>query len=124
VESLFRDFVKLILLPDLLVIGQTGPLLDFERLTYQHNLDRPWPEVDSTQGDAGLWAIASKPDRPVPDEILPFLAYVFQPFLPTGRVLFAPLATMLAPPNSLEQSLDGVGSLLKEAMENVRPEKV
>jgi len=114
-HDLFNDFPRLFMLSDLLVIGQCGPLLQFEKLQFLHGFDKTWPNVDGTQ-DA-LSAIAGKADRPVPDDIAPFLQFFFAPFASTGRVLYAPFSTMLAGPSPDDSSFESAISLLEDALE-------
>jgi hypothetical protein len=93
-HDLYRDFLRLFLLPDLLLIGQCGPLLVPERLFFLHDYDKTWPNVDGNRN--ALAAIAGKEDRPIPDELVAFFRFFFAPLAPTGRLLYAPLATMLS----------------------------
>jgi len=93
-RDLYRNFPRLFLLPDLLLIGQCGQLLMPERLFFLHDFDKTWPNVDGNYN--ALAGLARKVDRPIPDELLAFLRFFFSPLAPTGRLLYAPLSTMLA----------------------------
>lgn len=111
-RDLYRDFLRLFLLPDLLLIGQCGPLLAPESLFFLHDFDKTWPNVGGAE--SSLAAIAGKVDRPIPDELLAFFRFFFAPLAPTGRLLYAPLATMLSDHTPDLTPLEGAGSHLEQ----------
>lgn len=113
-QDLFRDFTRIFMLSDVLVIGQSGPLLCPEILHFLHDFDKTWPNVDGTHG--AMQTVARKPDRPLPDEIAPFLQYFFAPFAMTGRILYAPFSTMLAGRSPNDGSFEAAIAKLDEAL--------
>ena len=42
-QGLVQNFLRTFLLPDLMVVGQCGHVLQHEMLQYEHPFDRPWP---------------------------------------------------------------------------------
>jgi len=119
-QGLLQNFLRIFVLPDLLVIGQSGHVLQYEMLQYEHPFDRRWPNVDGTH--PGLAAIGGKADRPIVDGVLQFLYEWVRPLSPGGRVLFAPFTTMLAG-SSVESLVPSVATvLLEDAIADARPE--
>jgi hypothetical protein len=113
-RDLYRDFIRLFLLPDLLTVGQCGPLLVHEPLFFLHDVDKTWPNVDGKHN--ALAGIACKPDRPIPDEMIPFLRFFFAPLAHTGRLLYAPLGTMLSGPTPETTPLETAALHLEQVM--------
>lgn len=122
VRDLAWSFPRLVLLSDLLVVGQSGSLMEPEVLTHLHNLDRPWPEMEPARCDEGLWALAATIDRPVSDGVFPFLSNVLAPFVRTGKVLYSPLATMLAPSRPTGNLDTHVREQLDTALDRAKPD--
>jgi hypothetical protein len=119
-QGLVRNFLRIFLLPDLLVVGQCGHVLKRELLHYEHPFDRPWPNVNGTH--PGLAAIGGKADRPIVDGVLQFVYEWIRPLSLSGRVIFAPFTTLLA--GSTVESLhpSATMALLHDALEDARPD--
>jgi len=119
-QGLLHNFLRVFLLPDLMVVGQCGDVLQHEMLHYEHPFDRPWPNTDGTH--PGLAAIGGKPDRPIVDGVLQFVYEWVKPLSPTGRVLFAPFTSMLAG-SAIESLLPSTTmALLHDALVTARPD--
>lgn len=118
-KALLDNFLRLLMLPDLLVVGQCGQVLRFEHLQYEHPYDRPWPSIDGTQPDLGV--IAGKVDRPLVDGVLQFMYEWVRPLSPSGRVVFAPFTSLLAGPSTEPFSAEMVLSLFRSAKANAAP---
>jgi len=113
-QDLLSNYIRLFLLPDLLVIGQCGPLLSYELLQYNHGIDRRWPNVDGTQPGLGIFSV--KPDRPMLDGFFPFIDEWIRPMASTGRVIVAPWTTLLAGPSPKQLSPESIFILLQDAL--------
>lgn len=114
IADLHSQFVRVFLLPDLLVVGQCGPLLDFELLQYSHPLEHNWPCIDG-RPPSGLHVISGKMDRPLGDGIVSFLHECIRPLAPTGQVAFAPLTTLLAGPEPVHLSPEATRAEIERA---------
>jgi hypothetical protein len=119
-RGLLDNFLRIFLLPDLVVIGQCGHVLQHEMLQYEHPFDRPWPNMDGTH--PALAAIGGKPDRPIVDGVLQFLYEWVRPLSSSGRVLFAPFTTMLAGPTADSLVPSAIMALLQDAIAVARPD--
>ncbi len=119
-QGLLENFLRIFILPDLLVIGQSGHVLQYEMLQYEHSFERSWPNVDGTH--PALSAIGMKPDRPIVDGVVQFLDEWIRPLSPSGRVLFAPFTTMLAGSTLDSLSSEIITELLKSAISDAKPE--
>lgn len=117
-RDLYRDFNRLFLLPDLLTIGQCGPLLMPEPLFFLHDFDKTWPNVDGKHN--ALAGIACKPDRPVPNEMLPFLRFYVAPLAHLERIVYVPLSTMLSGPTPESTPLEAAALHLEHVMKTAR----
>lgn len=121
-QGLLKNFLRIFILPDLLVVGQSGHVLQYEMLQYEHSFERPWPNIDGTQPVLG--AIGMKPDRPIVDGVVQFLYEWIRPLSPSGRVLFAPFTTMLAGPTLDSLSSEIITELLKSSISDAKPEGI
>ncbi len=119
-KDLLQNFSRIYLLPDLLVLGQCGPLLHSRMLQYEHPIEHQWPVVDPLY-KPGLSVIGGKFDRPVLPGWFPVLHNWVRPLSPMGGVIFAPFATMLAGANPTCLSLELVDSELDEAVDSAQP---
>lgn len=119
-RDLLGQFGRVLLLPDLLVVGQCGPLLQYEMLQYQHPLEHPWPRTDGTH--ASLEVIGGKADRPILDGLVRFIDECVRPLAPTGRVLVAPFATMLAGPLPTIVTPEAARAVVEQTMSAAKPD--
>ncbi len=114
-QGLLDNFLRLFLLPDFLVVGQCGPVLRHELLQYEHPFGQHWPCTDGQH--PGLGVIGMKPDRPVVDGVVKFAEEWMRPLAPSGAILLAPFATILAPPIPTRSSASA-DDLLRNAIAN------
>lgn len=119
-RGLLDNFIRLFVLPDLLVVGQCGHVLRYEMLHYEHPLDCSWPNIDGTHPNPAI--IGGKPDRPIVDGVVKFADEWIRPLGASGRVVFAPFTTMLAEPMPTHISAEALEIVLKGAIANAKPE--
>lgn len=119
-KDLLQNVARMFLLPDLLVLGQCGPLLNYEVLQYEHPIEHQWPIVDETYEPA-LNVISGKPDRPFLHGWFPILDEWIRPLAQTGGIALAPFSTLLAAQEPTAFSLEAVQAVLGEAVGSSKP---
>ena len=117
-SSLVADFPQLMLLSDLLVVGQCGNVLLPEWLCLERPIGQAWPSIDGVKD--GISVMFGKEDRPVPDGVLPFLFGDFSAFAPLGRVAYLPLSTLLSGWHPSEPPPEAAVEHLKMAVSRAR----